>query len=74
MAESRFTPNTFTDTEYQTFKMQDFEGRPDDPLLVQIDYLREMFDVSVENTRDKQIVITLTEKLSHFAKRQGTSN
>lgn len=74
MAESRFTPNTFTDTEYQTFKMQDFEGRPDDPLLVQIDYLREMFDVSVENTRDKQIVITLTEKLSHFAKHQGTSN
>ena len=71
MVDEQRIPNDFTDTEYQTLKMQDFDNRRNSPLLVQIDYLREMFDLSVENSRDKQIVITLTEKRSHFAERQG---
>lgn len=54
--------------DYQTFKLQDFE-RVANPLLVDLDYLLPMFDLQVQNERDKPIVITLTERESHFASR-----
>lgn len=55
---------------YQTFKMQDFE-RGDDPRVAEIDYLKEMFDLEVQNEQDKPIVITLREKAEHVSARKG---
>lgn len=57
------------DPTYQTFKMQDFARQPE-WLLTQIDYLEQMFDLEVENQRDKPIVICLREKAEHFSERK----
>lgn len=73
MFDQQTVPYDHVDTEYQTFKMQDFERRADAPLLVQIEYLRSMFDIAVENERGKPIVITLTEKQDHFESRSGSN-
>lgn len=64
-------PEHEVDPEYQIFKMQDFNDRPDSPLLLtQIEYLVEMFDLQVQNERGKPIVITLAEKQPHLERRR----
>lgn len=51
--------------EYQTFTMHNFDA-DGDPLLVNIDYLTEMFELEVQNEKGKPIVITLREKTEHL--------
>jgi len=46
---------------YQTFTLQDHKR--DEPLLVKVDYLDEMFDLEVQNEQGKPIVITLRERV-----------
>lgn len=61
--------DSYTDSQYQTFEIHDLE-QVTARLLAQVDYLQEMFDLTVDNERGKPIVITLREKSDHFNKRQ----
>lgn len=54
---------------YEYFKLQDLNDWPSRILLVEANYLREMFDLERVNEKDKPIVITLREKQEHFEAR-----
>jgi hypothetical protein len=54
---------------YQFFKVEDFDSDPP-CLLVEMNYLLDMFLLETQNEKGQPIVITLREKPEHFQARQ----
>lgn len=65
MERGGITPET-----HQYFKMEDFDSNPS-RLLVEINYLLEMFDLERVSEKGKPVVITLREKPEHLKAREG---
>ena len=60
---------SITSVTHQYFRMEDFDSNPS-RILVEMNYLMEMFEIERISEIGKPVVVTLRERPDHFGKRE----